>query len=276
MKKVALVTGASSGIGEASVRRLLAEGFEVYAAARRMERMQPLAILGARILPLDVCDDASMVSAVETILVSTGRIDVLLNNAGYGAYGALEDVPMSEARRQVEVNLFGLARLIQLVTPTMRTQRSGVILNVSSIGGKIHEPFGAWYHATKFAVEGLSDCLRMELEPFNVHVVVIEPGGIKTEWGGIAEQSLLAASGDTAYAHEARRHAEMLAAANEQSSDPMVIADVVIRAVRATRPKTRYVAGFGARPILFLRWLLVDRAFDGFMRLTERQLAKSR
>lgn len=276
MKKVALVTGASSGIGEASVRRLLAEGFEVYAAARRVEKMQPLAALGARVLPLDVCDDASMVSAIETILANTGRLDILLNNAGYGSYGALEDVPMSEARRQVEVNLFGLARLIQLVTPTMRAQRSGMILNVSSIGGKIHEPFGAWYHATKFAVEGLSDCLRMELAPFNVHVVVIEPGGIKTEWGGIAEQSLLAASGNTAYAPEARRHAAMLAAAGEQSSDPMVIADVVIRAVRARRPKTRYVAGFGARPILLLRWLLGDRAFDGFMRLTERQLAKSR
>lgn len=275
MKKVALVTGASSGIGEASVRRLLAEGFEVYAAARRVERMQSLATLGAQVVSLDVCDDASIVSAVETILANSGRIDVLLNNAGYGSYGALEDVPMSEARRQVEVNLFGLARLIQLVTPTMRAQRSGIILNVSSIGGKIHEPFGAWYHATKFAVEGLSDCLRMELAPFNIHVVVIEPGGIKTEWGGIAEQSLLAASGDTAYAAEARSHAAMLSAAGKQSSDPMVIADVVIRAVRATRPKTRYVAGFGARPILFLRWLLGDRAFDGFMRLTEQQLARS-
>lgn len=205
----------------------------------------------------------------------TGRIEVLLNNVGYGAYGALEDVPMSEARPQVEVNLFGLARLIQLVAPSKRAQRSGMILNVSSIGGKIHEPFGAWYHATKFAVEGLSDCLRMELAPFSIHVVVIEQGGIKTEWGGIAEQSLLMSSGDTAYATEARRHAAMLAAAGRQSSDPAVIADVVIRAVRASRPKTRYVADFGARPILFLRWLLGDRAFDGFMAVTERYPAKS-
>lgn len=274
MKKVALVTGASSGIGEASVRRLLAEGFTVYAAARRVEKMQPLAAAGARILALDVSDDASMVAGVARIISESGRIDVLLNNAGYGAYGALEDVPMSEARRQVEVNLFGLARLIQLVTPTMRAQRSGIILNVSSIGGKIHEPFGAWYHATKFAVEGLSDCLRMELAEFGIHVVVIEPGAIKTEWSGIASDSLLAASGDTAYRSAARRHAAMLGGADQRSSDPMVIADVVIKAVRAKRPRTRYSAGMGAKPILFMRWLLSDRAFDAVMRMTEKQMSK--
>lgn len=275
MKKVALVTGASSGIGEASVRRLLAEGFTVYAAARRVGKMQPLTTAGAKVLALDVTDDASMVTAVAQILGESGRIDVLLNNAGYGAYGALEDVPMSEARRQVEVNLFGLARLIQLVTPAMRAQQSGMILNVTSIGGKIHEPFGAWYHATKFAVEGLSDCLRMELAPFGIHVVVIEPGAIKTEWSGIASQSLLDASGHTAYRSGALRHAAMLAGADQQSSDPLVIADLVIRAVRATRPRTRYVAGMGAKPILFLRWLLSDRAFDAVMRMTEKQMAKN-
>ena len=274
MKKVALVTGASSGIGEVSVRRLLAEGYQVYAAARRVDKMQPLVAAGATVLSLDVCDDTSMVTAVETILRDSGRIDVLLNNAGYGAYGALEDVPMAEARRQVEVNLFGLARLIQLVVPTMRAQRSGSILNVTSIGGKMHEPFGAWYHATKFAVEGLSDCLRMELAQFGIDVVVIEPGAIKTEWGGIAAQSLLDASGSTAYGAEARRHAAMLTNGQERCSDPSVIADVVIKAVRATKPRTRYAAGMGAKPILFLRWLLSDRAFDGFMRMVERQVTR--
>lgn len=273
MKKVALVTGASSGIGEASVRRLLAAGFTVYAAARRVDKMQPLAAAGAKVLSLDVCDDASMVTAVEHILNESGRIDVLLNNAGYGAYGALEDVPMSEARRQVEVNLFGLARLIQLVLPAMRAQQSGRILNVSSIGGKIHEPFGTWYHATKFAVEGLSDCLRMELAPFGIDVVVIEPGAIKTEWAGIAAQSMLDASGNTAYRSGALAHAAMFAGAEQNSSDPKLIADVVLRAVQARRPRTRYAAGMGAKPILFLRWLLSDRAFDGFMRLTERLMA---
>ena len=152
MNKVALVTGASSGIGEATVRKLLAEGYKVYAGARRVERMQPLRQAGASLLALDVTDDASMVAAIDTIRKQEGRLDVLVNNAGYGSYGALEDVPMEEARRQCEVNLFGLARLIQLSTPMMRSQGSGAIVNITSIGGKMHEPLGAWYHATKFAV----------------------------------------------------------------------------------------------------------------------------
>src|SRR5512145_1253867 len=164
--KVALVTGASSGIGEATALELLARGFVVYGAARRVARMQGIADRGGRILELDVTDDDSMRAAIDTILAERGRIDVLVNNAGYGSYGALEDVPIDEARRQFEVNVFGLARITQLVTPHMRAQRSGRIINISSIGGKFYEPFGAWYHATKFAVEGFSDSLRMELRPF--------------------------------------------------------------------------------------------------------------
>jgi NADP-dependent 3-hydroxy acid dehydrogenase YdfG len=144
MAKTALVTGASSGIGEETAKGLLAAGFTVFAGARRVERMQPLAAAGARLLALDVTDDASMIAAVKTILEETGRIDVLVNNAGYGSYGSLEDVPLEEARRQFDVNVFGLARLTQLVLPTMRAQRSGRIVNVSSIGGKFGGPFGAW------------------------------------------------------------------------------------------------------------------------------------
>ena len=124
-----------------------------------------------------------------------GRIDVLVNNAGYGSYGSLEEVPLAEGRRQFEVNVFGLARLTQLVLPAMRAQKSGAIVNISSIGGKIYEPFGAWYHASKFAVEGLSDSLRLELEPFGIRVIVIEPGAIRSEWNGIARDNLLQHSG---------------------------------------------------------------------------------
>src|SRR6516164_3306739 len=180
--KVALVTGASSGIGEATARQLAAAGFTVYAAARRTERMQQLTEAGIRPIAMDVTDDASMQTGVKTILNEQGRIDALVNNAGYGSYGALEDVPMSEARAQMEVNVFGAARLIQLVLPQMRQQRSGTIVNITSMGGKIYTPLGAWYHATKHALEALSDCLRMELKPFGINVVVIEPGGIRTEW----------------------------------------------------------------------------------------------
>jgi NADP-dependent 3-hydroxy acid dehydrogenase YdfG len=154
MDKTAFVTGASAGIGEATARALLAAGYRVFAGARRLDRMAGLAAAGATLLKLDLTDDVSIVAAVNTIKNEAGRIDVLVNNAGYGSYGALEDVPLDEGRRQFEVNAFGLARLCQLVLPMMRAQRSGKIVNVTSIGGKIWEPLGAWYHATKLAVEG--------------------------------------------------------------------------------------------------------------------------
>ncbi len=146
--------------------------------ARRVDKMLHLEKDGITVFGMDVTDDESMVTGVQRIVDEQGRIDVLVNNAGYGSYGAVEDVPIEEARRQFEVNVFGLARLTQLVTPHMRAQQSGRIINISSIGGKFYEPLGAWYHATKFAVEGFSDSLRIELAPFGIDVVIIEPGPI--------------------------------------------------------------------------------------------------
>ena len=275
MNKVALVTGASSGIGEATVRRLLAAGYKVYAGARRVERMQPLRQAGAELLALDVTEDASMLAAIDTIRSQDGRLDVLVNNAGYGSYGALEDVPMEEARRQCEVNLFGLARLIQLSTPMIRGQGSGAIVNITSVGGKMHEPLGAWYHATKFAVEGLSDCLRMELAPFGIHVIIVEPGAIKTEWGGIARDSMLKYSGASAYREQALVHARMFEGADQSNmaSPPEVVAETIARAVSARRPCTRYATGGGAKMILALRRFTSDRGFDWLMRTMEQRMA---
>jgi len=276
---VALVTGASSGIGAAIAERLLTEGWTVYAAARRLDRMLPLARSGARLLALDVTHDASMVAAVTQITRESGRIDALVNNAGYGAYGALEDVPLEEGRRQFEVNVFGLARLTQLALPVMRQQAPrrfarARIINVSSIGGRIHEPMGSWYHATKFAVEGLSDCLRMELSPFGIDVVVVQPGAIRTEWGGIARDALLATSGATAYGTQARTAAALLAGADKASGAPAsVVADTVWRALSARRPRTRYAVGGGAALLLGLRRLLSDRAFDAVMRRAAARMA---
>jgi len=274
-KKIALITGASSGIGEATAQRLLADGYVVYAAARRLERMQALGARGARLLSLDLTDDASIVAAVDAIQRSEGRLDVLVNNAGYGSYGALEDVPLNEGRRQFEVNVFGLARLIQLSTPMMRAQGSGCIVNITSIGGKMHEPMGTWYHATKFAVEGLSDCLRMELAPFGINVVIVEPGAIRTEWTGIAKESLLRQSGHTAYAEQAVAHARLFESGetSKMVSEPDVVAKTISRALRARRPRTRYATGGGAHVILFLRRILSDRAFDGLMRMAEKGMA---
>ena len=266
--KVALVTGASSGIGEATARQLAAAGFTVYAAARRTERMQQLTEAGIRPIAMDVTDDASMQTGVKTILNEQGRIDALVNNAGYGSYGALEDVPMSEARAQMEVNVFGAARLIQLVLPQMRAQRSGTIVNVTSMGGKITTPLGAWYHATKFALEALSDCLRMEVARFGIDVVVIEPGGIRTEWSGIAAEKVRAVSSSGPYAPQGNAVANSLTSesTHQRSSPPELIGRTITKAVTARRPKTRYAVGYGAKPMIALHGLLPDRTFDAFIR----------
>jgi NAD(P)-dependent dehydrogenase (short-subunit alcohol dehydrogenase family) len=265
---VALVTGASSGIGAATAIRLADAGFLVYAGARRVDRMAPLAARGIRTVALDVVDDASMTGFVDRVVAETGRIDVLVNNAGYGAYGAFEEVPPSEARRQLDVNVFGLARLIQLVLPTMRAQRSGTIVNISSIGGRITTPLGSWYHASKFAVEGLSDALRVELAGFGIRVVVIEPGAIATEWGGIARDSAFAASADGPYRELVVNALATLASVDgEQSaSPPTVVADAVVKAATARRPRTRYAVGRSARTAIVGRRLLGDRAFDRVVR----------
>jgi NAD(P)-dependent dehydrogenase (short-subunit alcohol dehydrogenase family) len=262
--RTALVTGASSGIGEATARLLKNEGFTVYAAARRVDVMKLLETEGIHVLPLDLIDETSIQTCVDAILAREGRIDVLVNNAGYGSFGAIEDVTIEEARRQFEVNVFGLARLTQLVLPKMRENRFGKIVNVTSIGGKISMPFGGWYHATKYALEGWSDVLRIETAPFGIDVIIVEPGGIKTPWGGIAVDHLRKTSGSGAYAAAAAKSADSMAKyyAGTQLSDPLVIAQKIAQAVTTAKPQTRYVAGYLAKTILFLRWLLSDRLFD--------------
>ena len=262
--RVALVTGGSSGIGEQAALRLRGAGFTTYAVARRVDRMQPLTELGAHVFAMDVTDDASMVAGVRRIIEEQGRIDVLVNNAGYGSYGAVEDVPIDEARRQFDVNVFGLARLTQLVTPHMRAQKSGRIINISSIGGKFYEPFGAWYHATKFAVEGFSDCLRMELKPFGIKVVIIEPGPIITEWNEIARDSLLERSGTGDYAPYARKAHRMLVEFDKpgRASRPETVARKIRKAATRSRPAARYPVGRGAGMITTSRDLTPDLIYD--------------
>jgi NAD(P)-dependent dehydrogenase (short-subunit alcohol dehydrogenase family) len=267
--RIAIVTGASSGIGHSTALRLHAAGYTVYAGARRLERMKDLADAGVRVVELDVTDDASIVALVEQVISEAGRIDVLVNNAGYGSFGALEDVPNEEGRRQFDVNVFGLARLTQLVLPHMRGQQSGRIINMSSMGGRIHEPLGSWYHATKFAVEGMSDSLRLEVAPFGIDVVLIEPGGMNTEWGAIAADNLITASAHTAYANQAPGVARMLRSSDlkqRRRSSPDVIAAAVLRAASARRPKTRYLLGPGAKPLVILRAVLPDRVFDALLK----------
>ena len=264
-RPVVLLTGASSGIGYDVAPLLVRYGYTVYGAARRVEKIEELASEGVKALSMDVTDEASMEAAVQQIIDAEGRIDVLINNAGYGSYGAIEDVPIDEARRQFEVNLFGLAHLTQLVLPHMRARGRGRILNISSMAGRITMPLGAWYHATKYALEAFSDALRMEVEEFGIDVVIIEPGGIKTPWGLIAADYLEESSRNGVYAAQAQHVAanmRKLYSPSSSLSEPKVISRTILRALEARRPKTRYLVGFGAKPSVFLHTVLPDRLFD--------------
>lgn len=259
MTKKVLITGASSGIGHATAVELKKAGYEVYATARRTDRMDDLQALGIHTLALDVTDDASMKAAVKKI----GTIDVLINNAGYGSYGALEDISIEEARNQFEVNVFGLARLTQLVIPGMRRAKQGTIINISSIGGRFGESFGTWYHASKYAVEGLSESLALELAPYNIHVVAVEPGIIKSEWAHIASDNLIKVSSKGAYKNAAARKAEALKRTyrNRIMSPPETVAKGIRRILEKEKPALRYPIGGGARPLMFLRKHLGDKLF---------------
>ena len=257
MKKVVIVTGASSGIGKKTALRFLREGYEVYAGARRLDAMRQ----GAHLHALDLTKGENIDVFVAEVVAQSRRIDVLVNIAGYGLYGSVEEVPLDAARDQLEVNVFGLAHLIQATLPIMRKQGSGRIINITSIGGKVWTLLGAWYHASKFAVEGFSDSLRNEVRPFGIDVVVIEPGAIKTEWPTIAAENVKKMSGSGPYCELAEATAHLFMAEGA-SAPPHAIADVIWRAASTRHPKARYAAPFSANVILGLRWALSDRLFD--------------
>ncbi|WP_341579690.1 oxidoreductase [Microbacterium schleiferi] len=267
-RPVVLITGASSGIGHATALALAAQGWIVYGAARRVDRMQELEASGCHVIEMDVTDDASICAGVDRIIREQRRLDVLVNNAGYGSYGALEDVPIDEARRQFEVNVFGLARLTQLVLPTMRALGRGRIINVSSIGGRIYEPIGSWYHATKFAVEGLSDSLRIELAPHGIDVVIVQPGPIRTEWNTISRRSVQEYSGAGPYAEQARALVRNYERVDNSpaSGTPGDVAATIVRAATSKRPKTRYATPASAKIVVAARRLLPDRVMDLILR----------
>lgn len=264
-QKVALVTGASSGIGKAIAQQLLRDGWTVYGGARRVEKMADLVAAGAKTLQLDVTDEASMTAAVETLLAAEGGIDALVNNAGYGSYGALEDVPIEEAKRQFDVNIFGLMRLTQLVLPTMRAAKSGRIINISSMGGRIWMPVGGWYHATKHALEVLSDALRVETKPFGIRVVVVQPGLIESEFYSVAAQTLRETSKESAYSATVEPISRSLEGEVALAATPSVIAKAVSQAVNSPNPKRRYAAPMHSKVSIFLHWLLPDWAWEGLL-----------
>lgn len=263
-KKTALVTGASSGMGKAIAQRLIQDGYQVYVAARGVDKMADLVRLGAKPLRMDVANDEEIVAGVETILAQTGGVDVLVNNAGFGLYGPIEEISMDEARYQFEVNLFGAARLTQLLLPAMRDKRTGHIVNITSMGGKMYSILGAWYHATKHAMEGWSDCLRLEVAEFGIKVVIVEPGVIETGFGDAASDTLIKRSATGPYGPLVQMVAQAIKKTygHGTGSDPGVIADVVAQAVASRNPRTRYAAGKFAKMLIRMRVWLGDRLFD--------------
>lgn len=271
--KAVLITGCSSGIGRATAERLAGRGWRVYASARKVESIDDLEGRGCRVVPLDVSDEDSMKAAVAVVEEAEGAVGVLVNNAGYGLHGAMETTPLEAARAQFEVNFFGAARLTQMVLPAMRRQKWGRVVNVSSMGGKLTLPGGAFYHASKHALEAFSDALRYEVRPLGIDVVVIEPGLIKTRFGDTAVDTVVDATGEGPYDSfnrilGAKIHGAYGGALSRFASSPHKVAKVIERAISSRRPRTRYPVTAGARALLAARALLPDRAFDGMLRRT--------
>ncbi len=271
ISKAVLITGCSTGIGRATAERLVARGWNVYATARKAESVADLKARGCKTLALDVCDEASMRAAVQTVEQAEGAVGVLINNAGYGLEGAFEEVPMTDIRRQFETNVFGLVAMTKLVLPGMRRQRWGRVVNLSSMGGKLTFPGGAYYHATKHAVEALSDALRFEVKGFGIDVIVVQPGPIKTRFGDTAVGSI-AAPKDSPYAAFNAVLEKQIREAYEGgpmarfAAPPEAVAEVIDKAISATSPRTRYKVTLAARVLMGLRRVLPDRAFDAFLR----------
>lgn len=266
-KKVVLITGASAGIGKDTAVRLLKDGCIVYATARRLDHMANLGALGATVLRMDVTSDAEVQAVVDQIIREQGHVDVLVNNAGFGLYGSVEEVDLEAAHYQLEVNLFGMARVSRAVIPHMRERRSGRIINVSSIGGKIYTPLGSWYHASKHAVEGWSDCLRLELRQFGIDVVIVEPGFILTEFVDVMITPMRKVSGSGPYANLVACIDKTLTHHCERTigSQGRVIADAIARIVWARRPRTRYAVGKYATLAIGFRKCFGDRIYDKVM-----------
>jgi NAD(P)-dependent dehydrogenase (short-subunit alcohol dehydrogenase family) len=271
--KAVLITGCSTGIGRATAERLGARGDRpVYATARRLESIQDLEGKGCKLLALDVTDEASMTAAVKAVEEAEGAIGALVNNAGYSQSGAIEDVPMDEVRRQFETNVYGLMRMCQLVLPGMRGQGHGRIVNISSMGGKLVFPGGGIYHATKHAVEAISDALRFEVKNFGIGVSIIEPGLIVTNFGETAVASIgETQTSDGTYEHFNRKVGELTASAYEGpmsklGAGPEAVAKAIERAIDSSRPKPRYVVTASARVMLGMRRMLPDRGWDAMMR----------
>lgn len=274
VSKVVLVTGCSSGIGQATAIRLAKAGQKVVATARKVDALKACADAGCELEPLDVNDEASMTAAVAAIEGRHGAVGVLVNNAGYSQSGAVESLPMDKLRRQFETNVFGLVRMVQLCAPGMRRQGWGRIVNIGSMGGRFTLPGGGAYHATKWAVESLTDALRYELAGFGVDVVLIQPGIIRTGFAeAVSKQMAPAAAGEKGPYDEFNGMIERVTLeayekgplGRHLGGGPDDVARVVQTAIDAERPRPRYLVTGSARFLITLRGCLSDRMWDRFL-----------
>ena len=269
-RKIILITGASSGIGFETAKLLASQGHIVYGTSRNIDRLEVVKEFGVKPLELDVGIDESCKKCVDTIISKEGRIDVLINNAGYGSYGPIENVSIEEAKKQFDVNVYGVIKITKLIIPYMRNRKSGRIINISSAGGRVTTYLGGWYHASKYALEALSDSLRMELKEFGIKVSIIEPGRVKSNWGIIAADNLLNAGKNSPYEETCTRVAkiykDIYGGNSKLMTKPEKVAKKISYAVNKKHPKTRYLFGFGARPMVFMHWILPNKAFDFIMK----------
>ncbi len=274
-RRAVLITGCSTGIGRATADRLARRGWNVYATARRPDTIKDLGDAGAHVLGLDVTDEESMNAAVEAVTGEAGAVSVLVNNAGYGLEGPVEETPMDEVRRQFETNVFGLVRLTQLALPGMRAQRWGRIVNLSSMGGRMTLPGGGFYHGTKYALEAISDALRFEVRPFGIAVSVVEPGAVATAFGNTAVATITATEPSEGELSDYAAFRAVLAAkitdayegsGAKRAAPPEHVASVIEKAITSRRPKPRYLVGTDARLLVWTRRMLGDRGFDAVLR----------
>lgn len=262
MNKIALITGASSGFGKEIVKRLMAKGYMVYATARRLEKMKDIELLGARLLSMDVTDDRQVLDCVERIIMESGGIDLLINNASYGGYGAIEVVSMEEAHRQFEVNVFGVARVLRAVLPYMREKRGGLIINISSLVGKFVLPFAGWYSASKHALEALTDAMRCEVKSFGIKVALVEPGAMNTGFLDIALTQMNSLDYPDDYKGFANGFQDMFVGGYKNAPDSSVVASAVMKIVVSKNPRTRYRVGRDCKLLLMFKSIMSDKMLD--------------
>ena len=265
-QKVVLITGTAYGIGKSTAELLIDKGHIVYGGDILIEENLYLNDIGGTALKMDVTNQNHIDNAVKKIISEQGKIDVLVNNAGLGVYGAIEDVSMEDIYYQYDVNLFGLARVTKAVLPYMREKESGTIINISSVLGETYGPLAGWYLSTKHALEGWSDALRVELKKFDIDVVIVQPGAINTNFSNVTKTYIDKYRENSPYQH---LYGEPITDTGNEilsnQSDPIVIAKVINKAIDARNPKTRYAAGAYSRIGIFLRKIMTDKMFDRFI-----------